>query len=280
MQQIPRLKRHPSVLKYIAGCKNENETMKVFLRHADEEAVKDFKQFLGDAIKLHIVDIEKESKESAHDKEDSLYVVDRLVRDSLSQTIKNQGERMYANHSGIVGLGIGTMNVTGKIMPCIIIYCLDKKLIPYGEKPIPEYLEGWHCDLREDIVMFGACFNCQSIAYPNPGCCIGLPRRTFGSAGFLAKINTTEKPVTGFLTAAHVVAENWTELYQTNSFLSDLNVGDFQHEIYHPLFPENQNGQRIGRVRESFCGDFEGYGIDAAFVQNHKEFPGGNIIRS
>lgn len=138
----------------------------------------------------------------------SSYPIEKNVREMLSKTIKNQAERIYANHSSVVGLGIGNMDRSGQITPCIIIYCLDKDLVPFGEKPPPKTLEGFCCDIREDFIMLGACFDCHEIAHPNPGCCIGLPSNGIGSAGFLVKTNESGLKTSGFLTAAHVAAEN------------------------------------------------------------------------
>lgn len=38
---------------------------------------------------------------------------------------------------------------------CIVLYCLDKMIIFYGEYLLLEFFEGWFCDIREDIVMLG-----------------------------------------------------------------------------------------------------------------------------
>lgn len=59
-------------------------------------------------------------------------------------------------------------------MFCIIIYCLDKDLVFFGEKLFLKILEGFFCDIWEDCIMFGGCFDCYEIVYLNFGCCIGL----------------------------------------------------------------------------------------------------------
>lgn len=75
-----------------------------------------------------------------------------------------------------------------KLGPCIILYCLHKCLIPFGEKPLPESIAGWPCDIREDFVRFGQCpQNCtaQNQRLPDPGCSIGKKwDSSSGSAGF------------------------------------------------------------------------------------------------
>lgn len=165
------------------------------------------------------------------------------------------------------------MDYNGQIKPCIIIYCLDKDLVPFGEKPLPKTLEGFYCDIRKDFIMFGVCFDCHEITHPNPGCCIGLPSNGIGSAGFLVKGNNSGLETSGFRTAAHVAAENWAELYYKNSFLSKLKFGQHNYEIVYPLLPNDVSGQIIGKVRESYCGNWgpEDIGIDAAFVQNYEQ---------
>lgn len=41
------------------------------------------------------------------------------------------------------------------------MYSLDKDLILYGEDLLLMFFEGWYCDVREDIVMFGVvCCDC------------------------------------------------------------------------------------------------------------------------
>lgn len=77
------------------------------------------------------------------------------------------------------------------------------------------------------MVMFGTSTECR-YENPNPGCSVGMSfKHEFGSAGFLAKSNATlENPVTGFLTAAHVVIQELHKLYQAESLLSDCSAGE------------------------------------------------------
>lgn len=276
MKNISGLGSYKSFLNLIAGIKNDKPTLKVFLSIDDQDAIrfiKDHPEIPEGTVFEFVVKSNNEQKDPAKMKNYSSYPIEKKVRKMLSKTIKNQGERIYANHSSVVGLGIGNMDCNGQIVPCIIIYCLDKDLVPFGEKPLPKTLEGFCCDIREDIVMFGACFDCHGIAHPNPGCCIGLPSNGIGSTGFLVKANESGLETSGFLTAAHVAAENWTELYFKKSFLSKLEVGQYNYEIVHPLLPNDNSGQIVGKVKESYCGNWgpEDIGIDAAFVQNYKE---------
>lgn len=274
--------KHPSVLKVIAGCKDNKPTVKVFLNHNDEDAKKIFNDSdqIPKGTYFEFVNVADLSTEIFRGKEKSDHSsVNKSVRECLGQIIKNQGENMYAIYSTIVGLGIGTMDSNGSIQPCIIIYCLDKHLVPYGEKELPKSIEGWNCDMREDYVIFGSCFDCRIITNPNPGCCIGLhePPNGSGSVGFLVKENDSTPERAGFLTAAHVAAGNWRDLYNSNSLLSTLDGFPFEYRIVHPLPPTQNVSRVIGRVKELFCGNWgpEGTGIDAAFVENDEPRRGG-----
>nr|XP_034310800.1 uncharacterized protein LOC105335643 isoform X1 [Crassostrea gigas] len=275
MKNLSGLGSHKSVLNLIAGLKNDNQILKVFLSIDDQDAITFIKNHpeipKETTVEFVVVKSYKEQRDQAKTKN---YHIEKNVREILSKTIKNQGERIYAKHSCVVGLGIGNMDCNGQITPCIIIYCLDKDLVPFGEEPLPKTLEGFHCDIREDFIMFGACFDCHEIAHPNPGCCIGLPSNGIGSAGFLAKTNESGLETSGFLTAAHVAAENWTDLYYNKVLLSELEIDQYNYEIVHcPLLPNDNSSQIIGKVRESYCGNWgpEDIGIDAAFVQNYDQ---------
>lgn len=161
-KNISGLGSHKSILNLITGIKNEKPTLKVVLNIDDQDVI----GFIKDHPEIPI---------------------GKNMRELFSKTIKHQGERINANYSGVVGLGIGNMDCNGQITPCIIIHCLDKGLVPFGEKPPPKTFEGFRCDIREDFIMCGGCFDCHENAHPNPGCCIGRPSNGVGSAGFLAK---------------------------------------------------------------------------------------------
>lgn len=189
---------------------------------------------------------------------------------------------LCAKYTNVVGLGINNVRFIGDNIisqPCIVIYCLDKSIIPYGENKLPETIQGCPCDLREDMEMFGTSTECR-YENPNPGCSVGMSfKHEFGSAGFLAKSNATlENPVTGFLTAAHVVIQELHKLYQAESLLSDCSAGGKKHILIHPSWGHSANSQSIGEVVESFCGNYQAVGIDAAFVWNYKPTPVGTVL--
>lgn len=284
LQCLRGLESYPSVLKYIAGQKDNNPAIKVYLGHDDRGAMNFFKQNnqIPKRTCFEFVNVAEKSKEIFEAEKEhvdySSFLEESRVRTELSEIINKHAEKLYAKYSSIVGLDAGSMYFEGKMQPCIVIYSLDKDLIPYGEDPLPKTIDGLHCHVREDLVMFGMCFDCRHICYPNPGCCIGVPSIGIGSAGFLVKLKDSKSPVTGFLTAAHVAARNLNDLYNRNVLLSTLVSSDCQDEIVHQLLPDNTQYQVIGKVRESFCGNLrEGFGIDAAFVENSEPRQEGKI---
>lgn len=285
MRCLQGINNHSSVLKHIAGWKDNKPTIKVFLSQSDTDAITFFNHNnqIPKGTCIEFVNVADKSKEIFEDEKENVVCSsipdDTNMKTKLGEVINKHAMKLYSKHSSIVGLDTGNMFFEGKMQPCIIIYSLDKDLIPYGEDPLPKTIDGWNCHVMEDIVMFGMCFDCRQITYPNPGCCIGVPSNGTGSAGFLVKLKGSKSPVTGFLTAAHVAARNWTDLYDFNDFLSNLVSSDCRDEIAHPLPPDYTKYQIIGKVRESFCGNLgeEGFGIDAAFVENSEPRQEGKI---
>lgn len=51
-----------------------------------------------------------------------------------------------ARHSTVIAIGVDR-NQHG--FPTIVLYCLDKLIIPFGEKKIPEYLEDEKVEIRD-----------------------------------------------------------------------------------------------------------------------------------
>lgn len=182
-----------------------------------------------------------------------------------------------AKHSIIVGLGVDSVQRGDVDEPCIVIHCLDKSLVPFGEKPLPKFIEGFPVEIREDFVFFGYCANCTSL---EAGCGIGRPSHpSAGSVGFPVRSNDSPSE-RGFLTASHVALEDFEKLYETNTLLSENPLNQTVHRIVHPPFIETHNNNFIGNVVESFCGNYGQYGtgIDAAYVKVYKPKLGGTCI--
>lgn len=92
------------------------------------------------------------------------------------------------------------------------MYCLDKSIVLYGEKLFLELFEGWCCDIREDFVLFGNCFNlCLlcSLNFFEFGCSIGIFFVDFvGFVGFLVELKNVlnnYRLECGFLIVFYVV---------------------------------------------------------------------------
>lgn len=272
-----------SIITYIAG-RNENgfPILKVILRYPDDQVEKLFKHNLK---KKFVTIAEQTNKNANIVKKIKAYeiktpAVSESEKSHLSEIIYSQADRLYANHSTIVGIGISNVRcINGSIIrePCIVIYCSDKSIIPFGEKPLPTSIKGYHCDIRETIFLFGICNDCGE-ENARPGCSIGMnTSEAFGSAGFLA--NSTKTDQTGFLTAAHVVVRKLQKLYLANALLSECNDGDESNVVFHPLkFHASPQSKSIGVVLESFCGNYQSAGMDAAFVRNYNPTTRGKCV--
>lgn len=283
------LEKYQSVLRYIAGVKNEKPFVKVYLKYEDKTAMDVFEKhpLLKDTLVefVNITTLAKENKNIPKTVNNTKIAMSKDVRDKLNKIISSRAEIIYANYSNVVGMGISDVRFEGDKMfeePCIVVHCLDKTLIPYGEKQLPLSIEGYPCDIRESIFMFGSCVDCRN-RYPDPGCSISRPyEKDLGSAGFLVKNTST----TGFLTAAHVAMEDLEDLYNSELYLSeckkrassDYDFARKQHNIVHPAWLQNEENIVIGEVRESFIGNCsDKIGIDAAFVKTSEERLGGKF---
>lgn len=204
------------------------------------------------------------------------------IRSELNNIINSEAEKIYANYSIVSGLGVDNVRYDGNESvnePCIVIYCLDKILLPYGEKMLPTSLGGYPCDIREGVFMFGNCADCRH-KDPDPGCTIYRPNRIddLGSAGFLVR-STVSKKVTGFLTAAHVAIEDIADLYDERVDLSRCS-NDLKAKRHCVIHLSNSRGLRCaGKVKKSIIGNYlenqKLIGIDAAYVKSYKRRLGG-----
>ena len=268
----------PSVLTYIVGKKNGTATVKVFLKEEDS-AAKDHFHRIFDNYVIEFVNIktriaEQLEKSQPYQSEPQL---DIDIKKRLSEIIKRQGRKLLTSHSTITRISKGYIP-EGKLLgkPCIIIHCLDKTLIPFGEQELPYQLEGYPVYIKESVIMFGCGDGCQSL---RKGCSIGTPLdSTSGSIGFFIKVRRpgTLEEKRGFLTAAHVALPTFQDFYKENKFFSEHNLGNNSYEIVHPSKGDSNLATRIGMVSEAFCGTLQqnGIGIDAAFVNTYEEYAG------
>lgn len=268
--------------------------MKVFLRGETPENIKEaeateekyrswFKVPKNYRCKLVYVDTKfKEIKRINREKnlkqrEEESPVIDMPTYERLGNIIKNHSEKIYACFTNVISIGISKVRCVGdeiRAETCITLYCLDKNLIPFGEKALPESLEGYPCDVREDIVMFGM-NNCPNNCpardkyLPEPGCSIGIKEKdSSGSVGFLVESQSSANSfLNGFLTASHVVVEDFAEYYN-NNFLSKHEYPFRARYIVHPSYQDDaRKSHEVGTVVESFFGEYKSASIDVALVQ-------------
>lgn len=281
------LKMHPSIIKYITGYKyrdDKKQFIKVYIHGDDKKAENFFKECCKVSEDTHfefvnVVRSKEENKEveELKQRERKAPAVDNSTRKQLKQIIQEYGDKIYARYSNVVGIRIGKVRRVGNTIqehPCLVLYCLDKFLIPFGEKPLPEAIAGWPCDIREDFVRFGICPNrCLASRQnlPDPGCSIGIPSDdSSGSVGFLVEskdpLNTFEF---GFLTASHVAIKRFEQLYHDEKLLSMHFLKLNNHFIVHPSWIDNEHiDHKVGKVVESFCGNYglDKIGLDFALI--------------
>lgn len=291
IQDKATLQNYPSILKFIAGRRSDGKpVVKVFLQHDDKEAEQHFKKCskVSEDTQFEFVNVEKHSKqifkevEKLNSYEKKAPPLSKEALALLGEIIQEKGEQIYARYSNVIGIGVSPVRcVAGEILkqPCIVLYCLDKSIVPYGEKPLPELLEGWRCDIREDLVLFGKCPNpcpSPSLNFPEPGCSIGIPRvDSAGSVGFLVEPKNLLNNFglkCGFLTASHVAIQGFEELYHQGRLLSMSRLAQRDHYIVHPSWQDGHTDYKVGQVVESFCGNYglNGIGMDFALVKNEQ----------
>lgn len=289
IQDKTALEKHPSIMQYIAGRRLDGQpVVKVFLCDDDEDAQIGFKNACYDLedMELEFLNLAEKSKEIQRQAEKmklcerNAPAIDKKTRNEIKQVIQEHGGKIYATYSNVVGMRIGKVRRIGDEIednPCIVLYCLDKNLIPFGEKPLPKTIAGWPCDIREDYVMFGHCperCSASRQSLPESGCSIGIPSvDSSGSVGFLVEPkNPTEQFRCGFLTASHVAVKRFKELNHHKSLLSMSHLSLEENLIVHPSWQDNSHmDNAVGQVVESFCGNYGlcQTGLDFALVRIH-----------
>lgn len=93
----------------------------------------------------------------------------------MKKIIQKYKDEIYARYSADIGIGMSQVRFDEEILliePSIVLYCLDRKLIPFWEKPLPKKVKKWPCGTREDFVMFRHCPTASNGKLPKPGCSI------------------------------------------------------------------------------------------------------------
>lgn len=280
---IDILKTHPSVLLHLAGTRDGVDVVKVFLSGDDKtEAEINLREHYP-AVPFEFVDVDTAydeiitNIEQIEEFEQSLPEIDNEARQKVNTVINRHAEQVFANHSAVIGIEISNVRSDKMLNElCIVFLCLDESIVPYGESPLPKYLEAYPCDIRKEFVMFGHYVDCQTL---NIGSSIGIPFvNLVGSVGFFVRSNDSSNGFSkcGFLTAAHVAIEQLDDLYEHRSLLSEDPLANMSHEIVHQSYLDNSTNVVIGRVVESYFGNWTNEtGIDAAFVEISQRNLGG-----
>lgn len=114
-----QLHEYPSVIKYIIGHRGNNKpVLKVYLRNDDEKAKEFFKTCCFDDTHIEFVHVrktEKKSKEVENMKkyETDAPAIDAPTMNQLNEIIEDQGEKIFARHSNVVGLEISNVRCAG-----------------------------------------------------------------------------------------------------------------------------------------------------------------------
>lgn len=173
------------------------------------------------------------------------------------QIIRKNGKKMFARYSNIIGIRLGQTKQSN-----IILYCLDRTIIPFGEHSLPESIAGKPCDLIENFIILGKCPSYCSEEIPEYGCSIGIPsKQGAGSVGFFYETDNS-KFGSGFITAAHVAIESCYESRYQNRLLSNCSLRRqgqrITHSIVHPKCRNDEGNEHIvGQVVESFYGEYK-----------------------
>lgn len=280
--------KNPSILHYISGYKDDQIITKVFLRGDSNDEMK-AKQDFEEACTpkdtyIEYVNIDHRSKEYLTEADN----IEKMERENdmnestiikLEKVIEKNEETIFKKHSTVIGLGISSVRCEGKevlLEPCIVVYCLDKNIVPFGKQPLPPIIEGWPCDHREEFAMFACCFSKCSPSVIEPGCSIGpYDKYVSGSAGFFVE-SKTDPLVYGFLTAAHVAIGDFNKLYNDKKLLSKHYPKQTNNYVVHPSHRDDpKENKKVGSVVEAFCGNYQSKGLDFAFVRSEDQRQGG-----
>lgn len=283
---------HPSSYRYIVGYRGDKRIVKVYLREEDKTVENVFKNCckMSEEITFEFVNINNQIT-TEEDDDVSAPAVDNSTRIKLDQIIGEYYEKFSALYTTFTAMRIGKSRRENGIIlhePCIVLYCLDKTFIPVGEKPIPNSLEGWPCDIRKGYPFLGTCCcNCmfsEEQNFPMPGCSISRPSsNTTGSVGFLVEPkNPSDTFKCGFLTAAHVAIDkvNYEKLYDRHQELQMFSSQDENYFVVHPSYSDTQENNVVGEVVQSICGNYRSTrtGIDLAVIKCTSRTQNGKLI--
>ena len=284
--------KFPSILTLIAGKRKGRSIVEVFLRDNDKKA--DILDYLKEICKVSF-DVEfyppdvsegrpreMESLEKVeHNKKlNPLSEVEQYKMGNMRKLVQIHEDILLANYSNLVGIGVSRIvdgSRCGK--PCIVLHCLDKTIVPFGENMLPKFIEGYPVEVQENLYTFAFCETCPPIDYH---CSIGtlhdVTDKTdtpVGSVGFFVK-HRSDSPEGGFLTAAHIVfcEKELKHMYNSKDIICKADGKD-NYNILHQSKADKKKVEVIGQVHKAFFGNCNTtpngvdrlVGIDAAYVK-------------
>ncbi|XP_013401761.1 uncharacterized protein LOC106167508 [Lingula anatina] len=202
----------------------------------------------------------------------------------FGQVIQRVSQGLFANHRNLTIISASPVKVTGgkiSCMPCIVLYCHTKGVVPLGESLFPESIEGFPVDVREGYVLLSmnngqsqnpAVHLGQSATfYSDPlrmGCSIG--RRGLNLTGTLGMF-VEHGGSTCFLTCSHVLGipppAIDTEVCQPSDADQEAN---HHNRLVSETVDSSSRARICGVVKERVFRnvDIKGgqYGIDAALI--------------
>lgn len=179
------------------------------------------------------------------------------IRFELNNIINSEVEKIYVNYLIVFGFGVDNVRYDGKELVsefCIVIYCLDKFLLLYGEKMLLISFGGYLCDIWEGVFMFGNCVDCwyKDLDF---GCFIcRLDGIDIGSVGFFVRFIVLKKDI-GFLIVVYVVIEDIVDLYDERVCLLRCRY-DLKVKWYDVIYLLKLCGLScVGKVKYLFIGN-------------------------
>ena len=282
----------------IAGERDGNSLIKVFLRDKgkipSEKEVRE-KCSISPNVKINFASVTKEREKNVNIRKrirknkniNPLSKEERVIMGNMQEQLQNYEVLLMANHTNLVGIGVSRIldDETRIGQPCIVFHCIDKTIIPFGERTLPKFLEGYPVELKESLFNFAYCQNCPAL---DNGCSIGRhdDNQSAGSVGFFVKNHSLPTEI-GILTVAHVAFStgNLASLYDKCNVFSDTDDKNQakHYKIVHPSSMDSETVEVIGHVERACCGNFTKekgtkmscVGIDAAYVKSTTGILGG-----
>lgn len=284
--------KFPSIRTLIAGKREGRSIVEVFLRDNDKKAdINDYlKEIYDDSfdVQFYPPDVserrqkETESSEKVkHIKEmNPLSEVEKHTMGHMRKLVQIHEDILLANYSNLVGIGVSRIvdgSRCGK--PCIVLHCLDKTIVPFGENMLPKFIEGYPVEVQENLYSFAYCETCPPIDYHCGICTLyyknGETYIREGSVGFFVK-NRSDSHGSGFLTAAHVVLckKQLDHMYKSKDMFCKADEDD-KYKILHQSKADKKKDEVIGQVNKALFGNCNTtpngvnrlVGIDAAYVK-------------